>query len=71
VKPPKPKKKSMEVPVFTRKELATLEQQIEILNWYHKNGKNQSLLAQHFAPLYQNLKIEQPLVSTWVKEEPM
>jgi hypothetical protein len=29
----------MEVAVFTRKELATLEQQIEILDWYHKTAK--------------------------------
>ncbi|KAG6872986.1 hypothetical protein C0992_009213 [Termitomyces sp. T32_za158] len=56
-------------PVFTRKEVATLQQQIEVLDWYHANGKNQSKTAQHFAPLYPNLVMKQPLISTWVKEE--
>jgi hypothetical protein len=46
-----------------------LEQRITILDWYHKNGRNQSATAQHFTPIYPNLKLKQPLVSTWVKEE--
>lgn len=69
----KPKKvssnKEHAAPVFTKKENATLDQRIEILNWYHANGKNQSKTAKHFDPIYPNLKIKQPLVSTWVKEE--
>ena len=56
-------------PVFTKKENATLGQRIEILNWYHANGKNQSKTAKHFDQLYPNLKIKQPLVSAWVKDE--
>lgn len=42
---------------------------MEILNWYHANGKHQSKTAKHFSPIYPNLTIKQPLVSTWVKEE--
>ena len=57
------------MPVFTKKENATLEQRIEVLNWYHANGKNQSKMAKHFDKTYPNLKIKQPLVSAWVKEE--
>jgi hypothetical protein len=68
-----PKKKGTPVqsdtPVFTKKENATLAQHIEILDWHHKNGKNQSSTARHFAPLYPNLKIKQPLVSAWLKDE--
>lgn len=56
-------------PVFTKKENATLDQRIEILDWYHANGKNQSKTAKHFDLIYPNLKIKQPLVSAWVKEE--
>jgi Tc5 transposase DNA-binding domain/Helix-turn-helix domain (DUF4817) len=56
-------------PVFTKKENSTLEQRIEVLDWYHKNSQNQSATAWHFAPIYPNLKLKQPLVSTWVKEE--
>jgi len=56
-------------PVFTKKENATLEQRIEILDWYHKNGQNQSATARHFASHYPNLQIKQPLVSSWVKDE--
>jgi hypothetical protein len=67
-----PKKKLVKpaaAPVFTRKEIATLAQRIEILDWHNENGKNQSKTARHFDPIYPNLKIKQPLVSTWVNEE--
>jgi Helix-turn-helix domain (DUF4817) len=47
----------------------TLAQQIEVLDWYHKDGRNQSATARHFAPLYPNLQMKQPLVSSWVKDE--
>ena len=56
-------------PVFMKKENATLAQRIEILDWHHKNGKNQSATACHFAPIYPNLQIKQPLVSAWLKDE--
>ena len=42
---------------------------IEILDWHNKNGRNQSKTARHFNPIYPNLKIKQPLVSTWVNDE--
>ena len=58
------------VPAFTKKENATLDQRIEVLDWYHANGKNQSKTARHFNPIYPNLKIKQPLISSWVKDEP-
>ncbi|KIL60357.1 hypothetical protein M378DRAFT_42375, partial [Amanita muscaria Koide BX008] len=56
-------------PVFTHKEIATLRQRIEILDWYHANGKNQTKTAKHFDPIYPNLRIKQPTVSAWVNEE--
>ena len=56
-------------PVFTKKENATLAQQLEILDWYHANGKNQTKTAKHFDPIYPNLRIKQPLVSAWVNKE--
>jgi hypothetical protein len=46
-----------------------LAQRIEILDWHHKNGRNQSETARHFDSIYPNLKIKQPLVSSWIKEE--
>jgi hypothetical protein len=46
-----------------------LAQRIEILDWHHKNGQNQSKTARHFDSIYPNLKIKQPLVSSWTKEE--
>jgi len=52
-----------------KKENATLTQQIEVLNWFHKNGKNQSKTARHFNTVYPNLNIRQPLVSSWVNNE--
>ena len=68
-KVPKEKAKSSVTPVFTKKENSTLQQHIEILDWHHKNGKNQSETAQHFSPIYPNLQIKQPLILRWMKEE--
>jgi hypothetical protein len=58
----------VEVPAG-KKENATLEQRIEILDWYQANGRNQTKTAKHFIQMYPNLHIKQPLVSAWVKDE--
>ena len=55
--------------MFTKKENATLAQRIKIINWFHDNGENQSKTARHFDHLYLNLKIKQPTVSDWIKNE--
>ncbi|KAF7359013.1 DDE-domain-containing protein [Mycena sanguinolenta] len=44
-----PGKKKEVQPKFTRAEHATLEQRIEILDWHHANGANQTKTANHFA----------------------
>lgn len=64
-----PKSKHVNPPVFTKKENATLAQRIEILDWFHKNGENQTKTARHFDSLYPNLKLKQPIISDWVKTE--
>lgn len=69
VKEPKKKPIQSSAPVFTKKENATLTQRIEILDWHHANGTNQTKTAHHFAPIYPNLQIKQPLISTWIREE--
>jgi len=56
-------------PVFTHKENATIAQRIEILDWYHANGKNQSKTAREFDKKYPNLRLKQPLISKWVLNE--
>ncbi|KAH9058006.1 hypothetical protein EDB83DRAFT_2520871 [Lactarius deliciosus] len=63
------KKMTPSAPIFTKKENATLAQWIEILDWHHKNGRNQSATARHFIPLYLNLQIKQPLISSWLKDK--
>lgn len=65
-KGPNKKKDSSAVPVFTKKENVALAQCIEILDWYHANSENQSKMAN---AIYPNLKIKQPLVLAWAKEE--
>lgn len=53
-----------------KKENATLAQRIEILDWHHAQDKpSQKKTAEHFAPIYPNLCIKQPLVSTWLSDE--
>jgi hypothetical protein len=63
------RKEDAAVPVFTKKEIATLTQRIEILDWHHKNGKNQRRTAAHFDKCYPNLILTQPLISKWLKNE--
>ncbi|KAG5638030.1 hypothetical protein H0H81_002231 [Sphagnurus paluster] len=60
-KPLAPKKdvKKAAAPKFVKKENATLTQHIEILDWYHANGRNQTKTAKHFNSIYPNLKIKQ------------
>lgn len=66
----KPKtKKSQPVTIKNLKENATLKQHIEILDWHKKNGGNQTKTAKHFDVIYPHLKIKQPLISDWVKNE--
>ena len=55
--------------VFTKKENATLAQRIEILEWHNKNGRNHSKTTCHFNPIYPNLKLKQPIISDWAKNE--
>jgi hypothetical protein len=53
----------------TKKGNATLDQHIEILDWFHANDKNQSKTAKHFNKIYPHLGIKQSLVSLWVKDK--
>ena len=63
-----PKTKDFKL-VFTRKENATLAQCIEILKWFHEKSRNQSKNVHHFDSIYPNLKLKQPIISDWVKNE--
>ena len=63
----KQRKKSQ--PVFIKKERATLQQRIEILDWHHTNNSSQVETAKHFDSIYPNLQLKQPLISSWLKEE--
>ncbi|KIN96888.1 hypothetical protein M404DRAFT_162012, partial [Pisolithus tinctorius Marx 270] len=42
---------------------------IEILNWYHANGKHQSQMAKHFDKIYPFLHLKQPKISEWLKHK--
>ena len=69
-KPSREKKKAD--PVFTKKENATISQRIEILDWYHKHSgpkKSQVNTAAHFDKIYPNLRLKQPIISDWVRNE--
>ncbi|KNF01910.1 hypothetical protein PSTG_04734 [Puccinia striiformis f. sp. tritici PST-78] len=48
---------------------ASYAEKVEVLDWHHQNGKNQSKTAAHFDKTYPNLKIKQPLISKWLKDE--
>jgi hypothetical protein len=53
----------------TSKSNAELRQRIEILDWHNANGKNQTKTAKHWAVQYPDLRINQPLISSWIKKE--
>lgn len=48
---------------------STLAQRVEVLDWHERNGCNQSKTARHFAAIYPELNIKQPLVSEWVRDK--
>ena len=50
------------------RETVDLGQHIQILDWHHANGNNQSKTAAHFGNLWK-MQLKQPLVSKWVKNE--
>jgi hypothetical protein len=56
-------------PASIVKQNATVAQRIEVLDWYHENGKSQRKTEMHFRDIYPELKIKQPLVSKWLKQE--
>lgn len=68
--PVQEKKKA--APVFTKKENATIAQRIEILDWYHEHScptKSQVKTAAHFDKIYPNLRLKQPIISDWIRNE--
>ncbi|KAI8445563.1 hypothetical protein BY996DRAFT_6499179 [Phakopsora pachyrhizi] len=50
-----------------KREVASLEQKIEILAWFQSHGENQTQTAKHFDKKYPELKLSQPLISSWLK----
>lgn len=56
-------------PKALRKENASLEQRIKILNWHYANGKVQTKTAKHFNDVYPGLNLSQPQISDWMKHE--
>lgn len=68
--PQEVKQKQKAKPVFTKKENATLAQRIEILDWHHNSIDNsQTKTAAHWDKIYPNLRLKQPLISSWLKYE--
>ena len=62
--------KDKATPVFTKKENATLAQRIEILDWHHTSSeKSQTKTAAHLGLIYPNLRLKQPIILTWLKDE--
>ena len=51
------------------KQNATLEQKVEVLKWYHANGKNQKKTADHFRAKWPELNMQQPCIYDWLKVE--
>ncbi|KAI7964991.1 hypothetical protein MJO29_003089 [Puccinia striiformis f. sp. tritici] len=47
---------------------AMMAQKIEVLDWYDKNGKNQTKTAKHFDEIYPEIGFKQPLISAWVAD---
>ncbi len=52
-----------------KKENATVAQRVEVLDWHHSHGRNQSTTAKYFSRIYPDLRFKQPLLSAWLKNE--
>lgn len=61
--------KSADTPCFTKKEIATVAQRIEILDTMKSNGWSQKQTVQKLGSQFPNLKLNQPLISPWVKDK--
>ncbi|KAI7958282.1 hypothetical protein MJO29_006499 [Puccinia striiformis f. sp. tritici] len=48
---------------------ASYAEKVQVLDWHHKNGKNQTKTSAHFQKIFPLLKIKQPLLSKWLKAE--
>ncbi|POW08576.1 hypothetical protein PSHT_09490 [Puccinia striiformis] len=48
---------------------ASYAEKVQVLDWHHKNGKNQTKTCKYFKNIFPQLKIEQPLLSKWLKAE--
>lgn len=61
------------LPPCGKKVNATLEQRIEVLDWFHKNKKSQGATAKYFdtLPGFRDLQLKQPIISQWLKDESM
>jgi len=62
--------KKKQAPKLQKKENVTLEQWIEVLNWHHNNGANQTKTAKHFNEINPSLRLTQPKMLEWLKKEP-
>lgn len=48
---------------------AAFGQKLEILDWHHANGSNQTKSVLNFKPKYPELNLSQPVISRWLKNE--
>ncbi|KAI7937391.1 hypothetical protein MJO29_014706 [Puccinia striiformis f. sp. tritici] len=48
---------------------ASYAEKVQVLDWHHKNGKNQTKTSTHYQKIFPLLKIKQPLLSKWLKAE--
>ncbi|KAF9563458.1 hypothetical protein CPC08DRAFT_612085, partial [Agrocybe pediades] len=56
-------------PTNGKKVNATIEQRIEILDWIHEKKATQKRACEFFSNKWPHLKLKQPLISAWLKEE--
>ncbi|KAG9316525.1 hypothetical protein JVU11DRAFT_2575 [Chiua virens] len=57
------------MPPSKKKENATLQQRINILDWHRNNKATQQGTVDHFNKVYPSLQLTQPLVSSWVTND--
>ncbi|KAI9601284.1 hypothetical protein H4Q26_001098 [Puccinia striiformis f. sp. tritici PST-130] len=66
----KPKRKSADLAHSSSQiSNASYAEKVQVLDWHHKNGKNQTKTSAHFQKIFPLLKIKQPLLSKWLKAE--
>ncbi|KNE99857.1 hypothetical protein PSTG_06945 [Puccinia striiformis f. sp. tritici PST-78] len=66
---PTSRKQSQPTKVLANSQIsnASYAEKVQVLDWHHKNGTDQTKTCEHFKNIFHQLRIKKPLLSKWLK----